>query len=421
MTRKLLPLLLLIFITNSLHSQNVPSLSITLEECKKLAHDNYPAIRQYDLIAQTRDYTLENAAKSWLPQISANINGLVVTDMLDNTPMMQQMGVDTRNWMAAGNILIKQALYDGGKISANKKIIEAQADVDKHKLDVMLYELNQRIEQLYFGILTLDAQIKLTNTLMEDLNLSNQSVASMINGGIASSSDLDMVKVSQLKAEQTLEAQQSSRNAYLQMLSTFIGKTVDADTQLQMPFINDIPNQDIINRPELTYFESQKQLLKEKGKHLNRKLNPTISLFGMGLYHTQMSDIVKNGMLSAGVTLNWNIGALYTRKNDFHKLELQSKQIESDQATFLFNNHLQKQSTKGNITTLQKQLEKDDEIIILRKRIRDMSEKRVQLGTESVNEMLRDIYAVNEAQQQQALHKIQLIKEIYCLKNNQGL
>jgi hypothetical protein len=50
-----------------------------------------------------------------------------------------------------------------------------------------------------------------------------------------------------------------------------------------------------------------------------------------------------------------------------------------------------------------------------------MSEKKVQLGTESVNEMLRDINAVSEARQQQALHQIQLIKEIYAQKTNKGL
>ena len=35
--------------------------SLTLEECKQMAHDNYPAVKQYDLIELSRDYTLENA------------------------------------------------------------------------------------------------------------------------------------------------------------------------------------------------------------------------------------------------------------------------------------------------------------------------------------------------------------------------
>ena len=43
--------------------------------------------------------------------------------------------------------------------------------------------------------------------------------------------------------------------------------------------------------------------------------------------------------------------------------------------------------------------------------------RRVQNGTETINEMLRDVNAVNEAQQQKDIHEIQLLEEIYKLKH----
>ena len=407
--------------------------SLTLQDCKQLAHDNYPAIKQYDLIAQTRDYTIENAAKSWLPQISATINGLAFTDVLDVSSQMQQAGLSMHKQMAAGNIMINQTIYDGGRIKAGKQVTAAQAEVQKQQLDVSLYELNQRIEQLYFGILTIDEQMKQTRLLQSDLALSNKSITSMIKGGIANQTDLDAVNVEQVKSQQTLDAQQSSRAAYLQMLGYFIGKKLGDATTLQTPAttLSDAGNRtesglgsttdDNILRPELSYYTAQSKLTEAQQKQLDSKLLPTISAFGMGMYHTTVSDMMKNGMLAGGVTLSWNIGALYTRKNDLKKLEIQRQQIESQRSTFLFNNHLQDESTNGNIVTLRKQLAQDDKIVSLRERIRSMSEKKVQLGTESVNEMLRDINAVSEARQQQALHQIQLIKEIYAQKTNKGL
>jgi outer membrane protein TolC len=407
--------------------------SLTLQDCKQLAHDNYPAIKQYDLIAQTRDYTIENAAKSWLPQISATINGLAFTDVLDVSSQMQQAGLSMHKQMAAGNIMINQTIYDGGRIKAGKQVTAAQAEVQKQQLDVSLYDLNQRIEQLYFGILTIDEQMKQTRLLQSDLALSNKSITSMIKGGIANQTDLDAVNVEQVKSQQTLDAQQSSRAAYLQMLGYFIGKKLGDATTLQTPAttLSDAGNRtesglgsttdDNILRPELSYYTAQSKLTEAQQKQLDSKLLPTISAFGMGMYHTTVSDMMKNGMLAGGVTLSWNIGALYTRKNDLKKLEIQRQQIESQRSTFLFNNHLQDESTNGNIVTLRKQLAQDDKIVSLRERIRSMSEKKVQLGTESVNEMLRDINAVSEARQQQALHQIQLIKEIYAQKTNKGL
>lgn len=407
--------------------------SLTLQDCKQLAHDNYPAIKQYDLIAQTRDYTIENAAKSWLPQISATINGLAFTDVLDVSSQMQQAGLSMHKQMAAGNIMINQTIYDGGRIKAGKQVTAAQAEVQKQQLDVSLYDLNQRIEQLYFGILTIDEQMKQTRLLQSDLALSSKSITSMIKGGIANQTDLDAVNVEQVKSQQTLDAQQSSRAAYLQMLGYFIGKKLGDATTLQTPAttLSDAGNRtesglgsttdDNILRPELSYYTAQSKLTEAQQKQLDSKLLPTISAFGIGMYHTTVSDMMKNGMLAGGVTLSWNIGALYTRKNDLKKLEIQRQQIESQRSTFLFNNHLQDESTNGNIVTLRKQLAQDDKIVSLRERIRSMSEKKVQLGTESVNEMLRDINAVSEARQQQALHQIQLIKEIYAQKTNKGL
>ena len=66
---------------------------------------------------------------------------------------------------------------------------------------------------------------------------------------------------------------------------------------------------------------------------------------------------MKNGMLAGGLTLSWNIGALYTRKNDLRKLDVERQQVESERATFLFNNRLEVESTEGNIAMLKKQLE----------------------------------------------------------------
>ena len=389
--------------------------TLTLEDCKQLAHDNYPTVKQYHLVEQTRDFTIENASKAWLPQISASVNGLAFTNVLDLTDLMKQAGVDMKNWLVAGSVMINQNIYDGGQVKANKNIAAAQAEVQKHQLNVNMYDLNQRVEQLYFGVLTLDEQIRQTELLQNDLALSNKTITSMISEGVANQTDLDAVKVEQVKAQQTLDAQNTSRASYLQMIGVFIGKKLGEGTVLQKPAMADVIN-NTDNRPEIDYYKSQGILLDAQRKQLDTKLLPKLSAFGMGVYHTSVTDMMNNGLLAGGLTLSWNIGALYTRKNDIKNIETQRRIIDSQRETFLFNNSLQNENTNGNISTLRRQISQDDDIVALRERIRSKSEKKVKLGTESINEMLRDINAVSQARQQKALHEIQLLKEIYSLK-----
>ena len=41
---------------------------ITLEECQQKTQDNYPLVRQYDLVEKTKEYNLENTCLSLLFQ-----------------------------------------------------------------------------------------------------------------------------------------------------------------------------------------------------------------------------------------------------------------------------------------------------------------------------------------------------------------
>ena len=402
---------------------------LSLKEARQMAHNNYPAIKQYQMIEQSKDYSLENAAKGWLPQVSASAGAYAFTDIIQMNELLQQVGLDMENYMANASVTIRQKVYDGGQIAANKLVASAQSEVQRRQLDVSLYAINERIDQLYFGVLLLDEQLAQNDLLQKDLANSEQTIRSMMKGGVANQSDLDAILVEKVKAEQQQEVLQTSRKAYLGMLGVFIGKELGGSgssekesVKLEKPEV-DLNNSDnlvakrIVNRPELSFYASQNLLLDAQRKQLDTKLRPTVSLFGLGMVHSKMGDMAHNGMLAAGVSLSWNIGALYTRKNDIRKLEVQRQLNDSQRETFLFNNRLQNEEADGNIASLQKQIEKDEEIVRLRESIRSKSDRKVQLGTESVNELVRDIHAVSLARAQKAQHEIQLLKEIYKQKN----
>ena len=173
--------------------------ALTLEEARRLAHDNYPAIRQYRLLTQSRDFTLSNVAKGWWPKVSASAGTYAFTDPLKQNVQMEAMGLSMKNWMTSGSVTVSQRLYDGGQTAAQRRVASAQNDVQQRQLDVSMYAVNERIDQLFFGILLLDAQLRQNGWLQEDLENSEQTVRSMMDGGLANPGDLDALLVERLK------------------------------------------------------------------------------------------------------------------------------------------------------------------------------------------------------------------------------
>lgn len=390
--------------------------ALSLNEARSMARDNYPAIRQYRMIEQSRDFTLDNVMKGWLPQVSISAGAYGFTDILKSDKKMEQAGMDMNNFMANASVMIKQSVYDGGQIAARKKVVWAESQVQKQQLDVSMYAINEQVDQLFFGILLLDEQLKQNALLQKDLATSEQTIRSMMAGGIANQTDLDAILVERLKAKQQNESLLASRQSYLRMLGVFVGKDLAAAAEtLEKPAQEYVRAN--VNRPELKYYASQNLFLDAQRKQLNTLLRPTVGIFGMGMVHSKMSDMLNNGMMVAGVSVSWNIGALYTRKNDIRKIEVQRQINDSQREVFLFNNRLQNEEADGAIASLKRQIEKDEEIVRLRENIRGKSDRKVELGTKSVNELVSDINAVSLARAQKAMHEIQLLKEIYRQKN----
>ena len=388
----------------------------TLDSCKALARANYPAIKRYSLIEKSRDYTVSNAAKAWLPQVSVAGNAAFFTDIMRDDMLQSSVLPDIKNSLYSGSVQLSQTIYDGGSISAQRRTARAQADVSMEQTNVTMYELNGRVEQIYFGILTLDEQIGQNALLQEDLAISMNTVRSMMSGGIANQSDIDAVSVEQVKARQEEEALRASRESYILMLSIFIGEPINIGATFAKPVEQPLPD-GTLRRPELAYYAAKGRLLDAQRKALDADIMPRVSAFGLGIYHNRIVNYMENGMLAGGITLSWNIGALYTRKNDIRNIDIERQLNDVERETFVFNTSLDSQNSNGVIRSLQRQIALDDDIISLRQSIREKAEKKVLNGTETVNEMLRDVNAVSEARQTKALHTIQLLQEIYNLKN----
>lgn len=385
---------------------------LTLSECREAARRNYPAIRQYRLTEQSREYTLSNAMKGWLPQIKATASAATFTDFADLPPQSSAITGTIGNSFYGATLQVTQPLYDGGAISARRNSVRLESEVGMRQLDVSLFAVRERTDRLFFGVLAADERLAQNRLLQHDLGISLGTIESLMRHGMASQSDKDAVEVELLKVRQQEFMLKEQRRAYLRMLATFTGKLLDDSTELELPAE---PEADTggVNRPELLLFQAQSRLNDSRRKVLDSQLRPQLGLFGMATYHNKLTNMMNNANLAAGITLKWNVGALYTRRNDLHDIGLQQQNIDVRRATFLLDTSLKSQQSDGIISGLRSQIALDDDIIALRNGIKATTEKKVNNGTETVSELLRTINAVAEARQAKALHQLQLLQEQY--------
>ena len=409
------------------------ALGQTLEECQQAAEKNYPLIRQYGLIEKTTQLTVANIQKGWLPQVTASAQATYQSDVTawpeEMKVMMSAMGIDMKGlkkdqYRVA--IDVQQTVYDGGAISSQKRIAREQGKVQEAQNEVNIYNVRKRVNEIYFGLLLIDEQIKLNNDLQTLLAGNESKLESMTKRGTAAESDLQNVKAERLNAVQKGTELVAQKQLLQRMLSTFCGMEIN---NIQKPQVKaeDRGLMSENQRPELKALDAQIGLLNVQEKALNAALMPKIGVFAQGFYGypglNMFEDMMRhkwslNGIIGARVT--WNIGALYTRKNDKAKLQLQRDMTENNREVFLFNNNLEQIQQHENIARYQKLMAQDGEIISLRQAVRKAAESKLAHGIIDANDLVREINQEHAAYVQQSMHEIEMLKEIYDNKYTMG-
>ena len=403
------------------------AMSQTLEECQRAAEQNFPLIRQYGLIEKTTDLNVANIQKGWLPQVSASAQATLQSDVPafpdEFQKLYQQMGITMegleRDQYRVG-IDVQQTVYDGGNIKSQKEIARRQGELYSRQNEVTMYNVRRRVNEMYFSLLLVDEQIRLNADLQTVLEGNEKKLAAMLKGGTASESDWQNVKAERLNVVQKMTGLQSQRTALARMLSIFCGIEVNGLVKPEMP---ENMNPSINLRPELKALDAQLRLTDAQERALDAAMMPRLGVFAQGYYgypgYNMFEDMMShkfswNGMI--GARLTWNIGALYTRKNDKAKLQVQRETTEVNRERFLFDNNLEQIEQNENISRYRQMMTDDEEIISLRSSIRKAAESKLAHGIIDVNDLVREINSENKARVEQCIHEIEMLKEIYDLK-----
>ena len=413
--------ILLIFSLFLLLNTGAGAQVITLEECQEMAVKNYPAIARYAIIEQSTNYTLANANRAYLPQLSLEAKAMYQSAVISipiEVPGFDIPVPDKDQYNVA--LQANQIIWDGGQVSAKKELVKANAEIEIKSLESEIYTLKERVNHLYFGVLLLQEQLKYQTVLEEELQRNLDKVTSYIENGVAQLGDLNAVKIGMLKAGQQRIKMESAQIAYVQMLSVLIGKELSKETEFSKPSVLNETSLATINRPELDVFIAQKATLDAQARDIKSGIMPTIGAFAQGGYGKPGLNVFQKEFepyFVGGLMISWNIGNLYTLKNTHKINDLKKKNIDAYRETFLYNLNMQISEQQNEIEKFRKTMKDDEEIIRLQQEIKDAADVKVDNGTMTVTDMLKELTELNIARQNKLLNEIQHLQSIYNLKN----
>lgn len=391
---------------------------LSLDSCLILAERNYPQIAQFDLINQSTDYTLSNAQKGKLPQLSIKGQASYQSDVT-SLPGGAGMGVSELSkdqYQLYGEVV--QPLTALAIIKQQQKIIKAEGAISKADLKAKVYAIKLRVSDLFFGVLLIQEQLKQSELTTKDLRTGLSKVDASVKYGTALKSSSDVLKAQLLNVEQRIIEQKATREGYLKMLGLFIGRDLDENTLLTSSPLIDLEQQ--INRPELILFDSQLQAITLQSGLLSKTNLPQFSLFLKGGFGRPALNFLSNDFepfYIGGLRFSWNISNFYTAQGKKQLFSINRDIIQAERETFLFNTHLLLSNQNVQIKKAEALIEKDNEIIALRDRIVTTAKGQLENGVITPSEYTTVINDADAARQSLMLHRVELLK----LKNDYKL
>jgi len=394
---------------------------LTIEACQDSALKNYPLIQQFGLIEQTKELTLSNANRAYLPQFEITLIGGIVEGM----PSLNPQGTESSslNTKLIGMGQLNQVIWDGGMTKASKGIIEANSEVETANIQISLYQLKDRINNLYFGVLLIDGQIAQLELLKETLKRNQKRVQNAIENGTAFNSDEDELKVELINTQQKQDELYYNKLAYMKVLSAMIGEEIPEDAKFTRPGFSQAVEDLSIHRPELTKFNSQRTLINAQAELNKATLMPKLGVMGFGVFLSpglEFGTSTMDNLIVAGLSVSWQLSPLYKNANNKKLTQINLQGIQIQEETFLFNTNLELSQTDMELEKFRKLLEQDSEILALKTRIKDAYAIKYENGVATMSSMLDRINDENITKQNMIMHEIQYLMKAYQYLNKSG-
>ncbi|MBU3742004.1 MAG: TolC family protein [Candidatus Kapabacteria bacterium] len=383
--------------------------TMSVTQAVERARAAYPLSRQTDLINKAASYSVAQAYKGYYPQVSVTAQATYQSDVTAvpfSLPSMSITPLSNDQYRLQAEV--SQTMYDGGMMSNMESIARAASALQGRQLDVELYKLRDRVQQLVAGIVMLHEQIDQVRTRMSDVQATRAAIRGAVDAGAALRSDIDMLDAELLTARQREATLMSERLAYVGMLSMLTGTTIDTSTSFMLA--PSFEQRHTLQRPELAAFDAQSNLVQARERAIDARSLPRFSAFVQGGYGRPGLNMLRNEFdpyYVMGVRMMWTLTDLYASADERELLQVEQQQIDVQRATFDMNAQLTLTQLERQIQAFDKVLALDDDIIAKRTAVRNVTKAQFEAGTVRAHDYLRDANSLDMAIRDRTMHRLQ--------------
>lgn len=386
---------------------------LTLSQALEAAVVNYPLTKQKQLIDKNTELAMQNLQKSFLPQVSVLGQASWQSDVTSVSIPVPGFNITPPSKDQYKLVTdLSQLLYDGGVNRSQRNIQEQGRIIDQQKVEVELYRLREKVQQVFLAVLFVDEQLKQVALVQKDIDNGLRKVESQVAQGVAFRSAVDLLKAEWLKIDQRKVELISTRKGLIDVLSVFMNQALPSEITLITPSEPKWET-DAIDRPEWTLLDAQQKLLNTQVKLIDNRNLPKASLFAQAGYGRPGLNLLKNEFsffYLGGVRLNWSLSNFYTHKKEKQIIGINQSMIELQKESFLMQTKAQLKQQSAEINKIKQLLSSDQEIISLRERVKTAAKAQLDNQVITANDYLREVNAEDLARQNWITHQLQLLQ-----------
>ena len=382
---------------------------LTLQECYELATANYPLAKQSQLLAAQNQLEQDVISKLKLPQLNLDAQATYQSDVIE-VPI-PNAGIQPPNKdQYRATLSVNQLIYNGGATEASLNLKSAQLKSKQKQVEINLYQLKQKINQLYFSILLSQETDLLLKSKQEQLQARLQEVNSGITYGVLLPASDKVLEAELLKLKQQFTEVESNKAALIETLSQIIGQSLSASTTFQ----NQIVETDLITelkRPELELFQLKKEEIEGSEALIMKQHSPKILGFATGGYGNPGLNMLDNSFQPfyvVGVKLNWQVFDWNSNKKQRESLSINKDIIDIESETFKLNTTIELNQQQKEIDKLETFITSDLEIINLRKEVLKAADSQLKNGVITSSAYITELTNLYEDENTLVKHNIQL-------------
>ena len=381
--------------------------TLTLDECYRQAETHSPQAGQTRLIQEATELQLKLLNRNFMPQ--SRLNGQAtwqsdVTSVPIKLPNFEITPPPKDQYKLT--LDVTQSIWDGGAVQKQKAVAVANQLADQQKVTVDLYQRREQVSGLYFGALFAERQWRAVDILDKELRVKLAKTKASVQNGIAIRSNILALEARILEVEQMVLETQKRRTGSLEALSLLTGANIDANTSLQLPMI--VTNSLEMNRPELKWFDAQKQTLSVSEKLVKAKNLPKLSAFATGGYGRPGLNFLSNEFKTyfiGGVQLQIPLSHLYTNSQaiEVQQLRVNQQRVEKQKENFVLATQVRMASQRQEVNRMQAL---NDEL---------------ENGIITASDYLTELDNEDSARQNLILHEVQLLQAQNNLRLSAGI